>query len=125
MLELALLVFVYTVGHWLWRSETGLGITTRYASPEGKNLHLTLAGTWYSWVSLPIFQFLLLRWYVRFAIWYRLLWRISKLKLQLLATDPDQAGGLAFLGKSSYAFSPILFAQGAVLAGLISSADFI
>ena len=57
MLELALLIFVYTVGHWLWRSETGLEITTWYASPEGKNLHLTLAGTWYNWVSLPIFQF--------------------------------------------------------------------
>jgi len=96
MLELALLIFVYTVGHWLWRSETGLEITTWYASPEGKNLHLTLAGTWYSLVSLPICQFLLLRWYVRFAIWYRLLWSISKLKLQLLATHPDQAGDLAF-----------------------------
>jgi len=32
-----------------------------------------------------------------------------------------RAAGLAFLGKSAYAFGPILFAQGALLAGLIGS----
>ena len=41
--------------------------------------------------------------------------------MRLISTHPDRAGGLAFLGKSSYAFGPILFAQGTLLAGLIAS----
>src|SRR5262249_47236141 len=35
-------------------------------------------------------------------------------------THPDRCGGLSFLGKSSYAFAPILFAQGAILAGVVA-----
>src|SRR5664279_1124262 len=76
---------------------------------------------WYEIVSIPIFQFVLLRWYLRFFIWFQFLWQVSKLDLHLIPTHPDRAGGLAFLGKSSYAFSPILFAQGALLAGVIAS----
>lgn len=66
-------------------------------------------------------QFILLRCYLRFLVWFRFLWQLSRLNLHLIPTHPDRAGGLAFLGKSAYAFSPILFAQGALLAGLIAS----
>jgi hypothetical protein len=120
-LELALLVFVYIVGHLIWWNGTALETATWYAVPEGKSLHLTMAGYWFSWISIPFFQFILLRWYVRLAIWYRLLWQVSKLTLRLLPTHADRVGGIGFLGTSSYAFGPILFAQGAVLAGMISS----
>jgi hypothetical protein len=120
-LEVALLVFVYTVGHLIWRHEIALGAATWYAVPEGKSLRLTLAGYWFSWVSVPLFQFILLRWYMRLAVWYRMLWRVSRLSLCLLPAHPDHAGGIGFLGDSSYAFAPVLFAQGAVLAGLVSS----
>jgi hypothetical protein len=51
----------------------------------------------------------------------RLLWQISRLNLHLTAAHPDRAGGIGFLGKSSYAFGPILFAQGALLSGFIAS----
>jgi hypothetical protein len=84
-------------------------------------MHLNLAGYWFCFVSIPLFQFILLRWYLRFAIWFQLLWRVSTLNLRLLPTHPDRAGGIGFLGRSSYAFAPILFAQGTLLAGLIAS----
>jgi hypothetical protein len=80
-----------------------------------------LAGYWYAFVSIPIFQFMLLRWYMRLVLWFRLLWKVSRLNLHLTAAHPDRAGGIGFLGKSSYAFGPILFAQGALLAGFIAS----
>jgi hypothetical protein len=73
---------------------------------------------------LPFFQFILLRWYVRLFIWFRFLWRISRLNLRLLPAHPDRAGWIGFLGVGSYAFGPILFAQGAVLAGLIADRIF-
>jgi hypothetical protein len=119
--EMGLLFLVYTLGQWLWRNETALGAVTWYATPQSGHLHLTTGGYWYAFVSLPIFQFILLRWYLRFFIWFRFLWQLSRLNLHLIPTHPDRAGGLAFLGKSAYAFSPILFAQGTLLAGLIAT----
>jgi hypothetical protein len=119
--EGALLLLVYGLGLWIWRSQVALGEPTWYAMADPRHLHLTLAGCWYVWVSIPIFQFILLRWYVRLVIWFRLLWQISRLNLHLSAAHPDRAGGIGFLGKSSYAFAPILFAQGALLSGLIAT----
>ena len=118
-IELGLAVLVFTVGQWVWRSQIALGASTWYAIPQAGHMHLTTAGYWYEFVSIPIFQFVLLRWYLRFFIWFRFLWQVSRLNLHLIPTHPDRAGGLSFLGKSSYAFGPILFAQGALLAGVI------
>lgn len=121
-MELGLLAVVFSLGQWSWRSQAALlSTSTWYAIPQDGHLHLTAAGYWYAFVSVPIFQFILLRWYLRFFIWFRFLWQVSRLDLHLIPTHPDRAGGLAFLGKSAYAFSPILFAQGALLAGLIAS----
>ena len=119
LVELMLVAAVYTVGLWVWNSRTEPGLTTWYALPGGK-WKLTPAGYWYVFVSLPIFQFILLRWYVRLWIWFRFLWQVNRLKLNLLPTHPDRCGGLSFLGKSSYAYAPILFAQGAILAGIVA-----
>jgi hypothetical protein len=118
--EVALLISIYTLGLWLWNSRFGIDSPTWYAMPGGR-WNLTPAGYWYVFVSIPILQFLLLRWYVRFFIWYRFLWHVSRLNLHLVPIHPDHCAGLAFLGKSAYAFGPILFAQGAMLAGLVAS----
>jgi hypothetical protein len=118
--ETALLVLVYTLGLWIWRSQVASGATTWYAMPDATHLHLTRAGYWYAFISIPMFQFILLRWCMRLGLWFWLLWRVSRLNLHLTAAHPDRAGGIGFLGKSSYAFGPILFAQGALLAGLIA-----
>jgi hypothetical protein len=119
--ELTLLFLVYTVGVWIWLSQVALDAPTWYATPDARHLNLTLAGYWYAFVSIPLFQFVLMRWYLRLVIWFRLLWKISRLNLHLSAAHPDRAGGIGFLGKSSYAFGPILFAQGALMSGLIAS----
>lgn len=119
-LEVALLLIVYTAGLWVWNERVGIDVATWYARPGGR-WHLTPAGIWYVFVSIPILQFILLRWYARFFIWYRFLWSVARIKLHLIPTHPDRAGGLAFVGGSAYAFGPILFAQGAMLAGLVAS----
>src|SRR6185436_7065866 len=118
--EIGILVFVYTFGLWLWHSRISVSAPTWYAMPGGP-WHLATAGIWYVFVSIPILQFILMRWYVRFFIWFRFLWQVSRINLNLVATHPDRCAGLAFLGKSAYAFGPILFAQGTMLAGLVAS----
>jgi hypothetical protein len=124
VLELALVAVVYTLGLWVWRSQTALEAATWYARPEGGHLNLTPAGYWYVLVSLPIFQFILLRWYMRIVLWFIFLWRVSRLDLRLVPTHPDRAGGLGFLGQGTYAYGPILFAQGALLSGQIAGRIF-
>jgi hypothetical protein len=77
----------------------------------------TLAGWWFRIVSTPIFRFLLLRW-----IWRMFLWRVSKINLFLVATLTDMAAGLGFLSEGQKAFSSIVFAGGAVIAGSVGNA---
>lgn len=119
-LEGGLWVCVYTVGLWLWHSRVAINVSTWYAAPGGR-WHLSPAGYWYVFVSIPILQFILLRWYLRFFVWFRFLWQVSRIDLNLIPTHPDRCGGLGFLGRSAYPFAPILFAQGTMLAGLVAS----
>jgi len=118
--ELGLLLFVYAAGLLLWNSRFALTTSTWYAGPGGR-WNLTPAGYWYVFVSIPVVQFILLRWYFRLCIWFRFLWQVSRINLRLIPTHPDRCAGLSFLGKSSYAFGPVLFAQGVMLAGLVAS----
>jgi hypothetical protein len=119
-LEVGLLLLVYTVGLWVWHTHIALHSPTWYGMP-GDSWRLTSAGYWYVFVSIPLVQFILLRWYVRLFIWFRFLWQVSRMNLNLIPTHPDRCAGLAFVGKSAYAFGPILFAQGAMLGGVVAS----
>lgn len=96
--EVGLLVVVYTMGLWLWNSRVSLNAATWYALPEGR-WSLTPAGYWYVFVALPIMQFILLRWYFRLFIWFRLLGQVSRINLNLIPTHPDGCAGLSFLGR--------------------------
>jgi hypothetical protein len=99
-LELGLLVFAFTVGHWVWVNEISLGTATWYGLPGDGQLHLTLPGYWMAFISVPIGQFILLRWYYRLLIWFGLLFRVSRLNLHLLPIHPDLSGGIGFLGRA-------------------------
>lgn len=122
--ELALVAIVLTVGHVIRVDLMVLDMSSWYARPIDGVESLTGAGLWLTWVSNPIMQFLLLRWYLRIFIWARFLWHVSRLDLALLPTHPDRNGGLGFLGASAYALSPLLTAHGAALAGYAASVIF-
>jgi hypothetical protein len=124
-LEVLLVVLVYVVGVLIvWRHFVAIDAPTWYATPSTEGSKLSHAGIWYLYVSLPIFQFLLLRWYFRLIIWARLLWQISRLRLALIPTHPDQLGGLGFLANTVYGFSVLLTAHGAMLAAQIANRIF-
>jgi hypothetical protein len=124
--EVSLIAFVYVIGVGIiWRTQIALDVASWHTvQVQGGAWRPTLAGWWQGCVSLPLFQFLLLRWYFRLFIWARLLWQISRIDLQILPTHPDRCGGLGFLAAVSHAFSPLLMAQGAVLAGMIANRIF-
>jgi len=94
MLGMALAGGWFTVETWTgtdhassWSSVTG---------PGGAGLSIT--GLWYHLVAVPILQFFAFRWLWRLAIWTMFLFTMARLKLNLIATHPDHAGGLGFLG---------------------------
>jgi hypothetical protein len=129
-MELILFILVFAGGYYLWNlwstvggmERTGTG--TWYATVTDGRTQLSLAGYWYIFVSRPLFQFILIRWYFRLFIWARFLWQSSRLELNLIPTHPDRAAGLGFLGVSSAAFAPLLLAHGALLAGLMANPIF-
>ena len=116
--EVVMIAFVYLVGVLVvWRHYVSLGTTTWYATPCPGGSNLSPAGLWYGFVSLPVFQFLMVRWFFRLFIWTHFLWQVSRIELKLVPTHPDRAGGLGFLSNAVYAFIPLTAGFGAVLAG--------
>jgi hypothetical protein len=120
--EVLLIIAVYGVGVLvIWRHHIALDTATWYATPDAEGTKLSLAGMWYGYVSLPIFQFLLTRWYFRLFIWTRFLWQVSRIALNLVPTHPDRVAGLGFLSGVASALVPLVAAHGALLAGLIAN----
>lgn len=118
-IEIGLLLFVLIAGHFISKESFPVDVSTWYATKINNQTQFTLPGYWYAFISLPLFQFLLLRWYYRMIIWYRFLWQVSRLPLKLNSLHPDRAGGLGFLEISIYSFEPFLLAHSALLAGII------
>lgn len=120
--ESLLVALVYIVGIFvLWRNYFVLDVPTWYATPVGDRNEPRLAGWWYLLITLPVFQFILVRWYFRLLIWARFLWQVSRLPLAYSPLHPDRMGGIGFLSTITRAFSPVLFAQGALLAGTLAN----
>jgi len=123
--EILLLVFVYGIGiAFLWRNEVALPVSTWYRQLDGATAHVTHAGWWNALVSVPIFQFLLFRWYFRLFVWTRFLWQVSRIDLTLSPLHPDRHAGLGFLSGMPRAFAPLVLAHGALLAGMFADAIF-
>jgi len=123
--EAVIFVLVYVVGvGLLWRRQMALPVPSWHGAIVDGIWRPSLAGWWLGLVSLPWFQFLLVRWYFRLFIWARFLWQVSHIDLNLMPTHPDRAGGLGFLATVGRTFALLLLAQGILLAGLMANRIF-
>jgi hypothetical protein len=122
--EALLLVLVYVNNLFIWSHYGALNVATWYAVPADGGRQFSAAGWWFVYVSLPVFQFILLRWYFRLVVWVRFLWQVARCRLSLVPTHPDRVGGLGFLSSTVVAFAPVLAAHGMLLAGWIASRIF-
>jgi hypothetical protein len=52
--EILLLIFVFTVGHYLWRDQFVVQAESWYASQAASGHVLSPAGNWLAWISLPM-----------------------------------------------------------------------
>jgi hypothetical protein len=119
--EVAMVLLVLLAGPWIWRVGLALASDTWYAIVTAAGMTPTWAGRWYAFVSVPIFQFILLRWYYRIFIWCRFLFQVSRLDLNLVPLHPDRCCGLGFLGNVAVAFAPLLAAHSGIIAGYIAN----
>jgi hypothetical protein len=88
-----------------------------WAQPTGGMPRLSLAAWWHTLVSLPLLLILIFGWLWRLALWTRLLWRVSRLRLRLVASHPDHCAGIGFLGRSVRAFAIVAMALAVIVAG--------
>lgn len=119
--DVAIIAFTYAVVTPLIWGTHGAPTTSWYDATPGRGIAPTPAGLWFLYVSLPIFQFLLLRWYYRLFIWARFLWKTAHLNLILIPSHPDRLGGLGFLILATQGLSLFAMAHGVLLAGWIAN----
>ena len=114
--ELVILALICAELLLIWKSRMLGGpswaITRGYGTTQVK-----LTGLYYGLISIPIYQFLIGLNSWKWLLWSFLLLRLSRMKLKLVATHPDQHGGLGFLGLLPVGFIPIAFAMSAVIGG--------
>ena len=123
--EIAMVAIVYALGiPVLWRELAALDVPTWYADASPGGTGLTAAGAWFVYVSVPLFQFLLLRWYFRLIVWLRFLWQVSRIPLHVSAMHADRMAGFGFLAATAFAFVPLAMAHGALLAGVVANRIF-
>jgi hypothetical protein len=123
--EVLLIAFIYLLDIVVvWKGHVTLEAGTWHGSVVNGVMQATAAGWWFRCVSLPLLQFLFLRWYYRLFIWTRFLLQVARLELHLIPTHPDRSGGLGFLTLISYALTPLLLAQGALVAGVLADRIF-
>lgn len=119
--DLVIIGIIYLVDTLVVHSSYVATVATWYAASAAQGSHLTPAGICYAYFSLPIFQFVLLRWYFRLFIWARFLGQVSRLNLNLVPTHPDRVAGLGFLVMGTQVFAVFAMAHGALLAGWLST----
>jgi hypothetical protein len=90
----------------------------RFTGTEGE-LVLSLAGWWAALVAIPLLGFLMLSALWRYLLWVWLMRQIAGLELRLVASHPDGAGGLRFLGQNPNVFTSLAFAMSVTVAGYI------
>lgn len=85
----------------------------------GGQPQLSWAGTAVRYMSGPLFMFMTLRWGWWFLVWAALLFRISRLPLQLIPSHPDRSAGLGFLAIYPSVFSGFIFAMSCVISSVM------
>jgi hypothetical protein len=83
--------------------------------------HFSVAGWWALLISLPLLLVFQLGWLWRLALWTRLLWLTSRLRLHLLVSHPDRSAGLAFVGFSVRTWAPVTLATSVIVAGTVAN----
>jgi hypothetical protein len=85
----------------------------------GTSLSHSPAGWYFELITQTIYTVLLGLALWKWCLYALFFWRVSRLQLQLMACDPDQSGGLGFVGYSPTAFIPVAIAASTAVGSVL------
>lgn len=114
----AFLAIVVAIGSFLLLKSSN--VTSWAVSHSAEANVLTAAGWWSVVVSMPLCYFLMFRGLWRHYVWARLLRKIARLEMRLVATHPDGRGGLGFLAEYPNAYMFFVFGMSSLVAAALA-----
>jgi hypothetical protein len=118
---LAIVVLAYTATLTSTAAWVSYGAANWIAVDGDHGRAISYAGWWRLLVSQPLFLSLLLTWLWRLFLWLRCLRAVARMDLRIVASHPDKAGGLGFVGQSLRAFPLFAVAFGSAIAGTLAN----
>lgn len=118
--ELVSLVLAGIAGITSYASLLSVDASSWAAVHDVDGVSLTAAGWWSVCISMPLCFFLIFRGLWRHLVWARLLRKIARLELWLVATHPDGRGGLGFLAEYPNAYMFFVFGMSSVIAAALA-----
>lgn len=113
--ELIVIVLAYVHTAYIWHSRVADAPAWAVYPAIAGAPHITPAGWYFGLVSQMVYQVLIGLGLWKWLLWAFFLFRLSRMKLKLVATHPDGHGGLGFLGLSPLGLAPIAFAAATVI----------
>ena len=104
------------------RKEYAGDLSTWQFVPGSSGQVRSAAGWWNLLVSVPVFQFLILFWALRYLLWCWFLYRLSRLDLVLIPSHPDRSGGLRPIGQVHQYWSIVVFALSSLISASVGLA---
>jgi hypothetical protein len=119
-LVIILIIIVNLIIRWFNRPHE----SSYWLVAPGTNQDVSWAGLWYLFISMPVFQYLCIRWIWRWILWFIYFKKISDLPLKLNPAHSDRGGGLGFLGVPPGPFLQITFALSILFSAAIADKIF-
>lgn len=93
--------------------------TSWYAVSAAGQASLNQAGLWLTFVSQPLFRFVLLGWIFEYVLWIYFYFRVVALSPRITPIHPDGVGGLGFVGIGQTQFCLSAFALSAAFFSVV------
>ncbi|MDZ4834395.1 MAG: hypothetical protein SGJ27_11515 [Candidatus Melainabacteria bacterium] len=81
---------------------------------------LSIPGYWNTFLSQPLFRFVVLSWFVDYLVWTYFLFRVSRLPLRIIASHADGVGGLSFVSATQSQFAVTAFALSCAICSVVA-----
>jgi hypothetical protein len=95
-------------------------ITNWQVASSSNQAILSSAGQWHTFISQPLFRFVLLDWFLDYALWTFFLFKVSRFSLRISATHPDGVGGLSFIAVGQSPFCVAAFALSTAMCSVVA-----
>lgn len=110
--EIICILIAYALAYFTIAPEFSHADMVTWHTNPGPGWRLTGPGGWALFVALPVLNYWWLRLAWKVIIWTRYLYRMSRMRLVLIASHPDQTGGIGFISEVQARFALVLFAYG-------------